>query len=81
MISMNRMGTEWVENETLDYGQCLIISTSPVHLMLHSHGIRQTVDGKVDVIQVDDSRTLNLIRSAENASNGNGRQHGCQKLK
>ncbi len=29
-----------------------------LQIMVHSHGIRQTVDGKMDVIKVDESRMV-----------------------
>ncbi len=40
--------------------------------MLHSRRIRQTVDGKPDVIYVDESRT---VKFEESAGKVNGRQH------
>ncbi len=35
-------------------------------LMLHSHGIKQTVHGKPDVMEVDESRTVKFDKAVRN---------------
>ncbi len=51
-----------------------------IKVKLYSHEIRPTVDSKMDVIEVDEGRTVK-VDEAENAGNSNGRWHCLLKLK